>query len=106
MEYGEIPKEWKQANVSPLFKKGQKHLAENYRPVNLTSIVCKLMETFIKRELMTHLINLNLLSPMQWLYLWPFKKNVAAQLPGQVHRGNSEWRSGRFYLPGFCQGIR
>ena len=61
MEDGEIPEEWKQANVSPIFKKDQKHLAENYRPSSLTSIVCKLMETFIKRELMTHLINLNLL---------------------------------------------
>ena len=60
MEDGEIPEEWKQANVSPIFKKGQKYLAENYRPISL--IVCKLMETFIKRELMTHLINLNLLS--------------------------------------------
>ena len=65
----EIPEEWKQANVSPIFKKGQKHLAENYRPISLTSIVCKLMETFIKRELMTHLVNLNLLSPMQFGFI-------------------------------------
>ena len=62
MEYGKIPTEWKQANVSPISKKGQKHLAENYRPISLTSIVCKLMETFVKRKIMAYLIDLDLLS--------------------------------------------
>ena len=36
---------WKDARVTPLFKKGQKSNPGNYHPVSLTSIVCKCMET-------------------------------------------------------------
>ena len=36
----EIPNDWKKANVSPIFKKGARNRAENYRPISLTSIVC------------------------------------------------------------------
>ena len=43
LEEGDIPKDWKQANVSPVYKKGAKNRAENYRPISLTSIVCKIM---------------------------------------------------------------
>ena len=36
---GLVPQDWKEAGVSPLFKKGSKSLPENYRPVSLTSTV-------------------------------------------------------------------
>ena len=47
---GMVPKDWKKAIVSPIYKKGSKHLAENYCPISLTSIVCKLVETLIKKS--------------------------------------------------------
>jgi len=31
---GEVPSDWRQANVIPVFKKGEKYLASNYRPVS------------------------------------------------------------------------
>ena len=37
-----IPNDWKMANVTPIFKKGKKCDAGNYRPVSLTSHVCKI----------------------------------------------------------------
>ena len=40
---GEVPIDWRQANVIPIFKKGEKYLASNYRPVSLTCICCKLL---------------------------------------------------------------
>ena len=40
-----IPQDWKQANVTPIFKKGSRNSVENYRPVSLTSQICKLFET-------------------------------------------------------------
>ena len=40
---GVIPDEWLNANITPLFKKGNKLEPKNYRPVFLTSIVCKVM---------------------------------------------------------------
>ena len=50
MEEGGIPTEWKSANVSPMYKKGSKNKAANYRPISLTSIICKIMESLSKKE--------------------------------------------------------
>ena len=44
MDEGCIPQDWKLACISPIFKKGVRNKAENYRPTSLTSTVCKLME--------------------------------------------------------------
>ena len=54
MDQGEIPQDWKQALVVPIFKKGDKHLPSNYRPVSLTSITCKLLEHIIHSNIMHH----------------------------------------------------
>ena len=62
---GILPTDWKLANVSPVFKKGSKNLAENYRPISLTSIVCRLMEKIMKCQIMNHLLREDLLSPLQ-----------------------------------------
>ena len=53
MDEGCIPQDWKMAYVSPILKKGARNRAENYRPINLTSIVCKLTEYFVKDSIMT-----------------------------------------------------
>ena len=37
---GDVHKEWRLANISPLFKKGDRSLACNYRPVSLTCVAC------------------------------------------------------------------
>ena len=47
--------DWKRANVAPIFKKGKKCDVGNYRPVSLTSIVCKVMESIIKDSVTEHL---------------------------------------------------
>ena len=65
MDEGYIPQDWKMAYVSPRFKKGARDKAENYRPISLTSIVCKLMEPFAKDSIMTHMRAENLLSSKQ-----------------------------------------
>ena len=43
-EKGHVPSIWKQANVVPIFKKGDKSLVTNYRPISLTSVVIKILE--------------------------------------------------------------
>ena len=60
MEEGDIPTEWKSANVSPIYKKGSKNKAENYRPISLTSIICKIMESFTKDRVLAHFTSNNL----------------------------------------------
>ena len=44
---GKTPDIWKEANMTPIFKKGEKYRASNYRPVSLTRIICKQMEHII-----------------------------------------------------------
>ena len=62
---GRIPTEWKLANVAPIFKKGLKHLAEIYRPISLTCILCIITESFLRDVIMVHLRGNYLLSPKQ-----------------------------------------
>ena len=50
---GSIPSKWKVAEVRPIFKKGNKTTPGNYRPVSLTSIVCKVFEGFIRDKLLS-----------------------------------------------------
>ena len=44
LSHGIFPEIWKQANVSPLYKKDDPSLACNYRPISLLSTVGKVME--------------------------------------------------------------
>ena len=46
-----IPDELKDAKISAIHKKGNKKLACNYRPISLTSIVCKCMEKIIRNHI-------------------------------------------------------
>ena len=46
---------WKRGNITPIFKSGSKMTPGNYRPVSLTCIVCKLMESIIRDNIISHL---------------------------------------------------
>ena len=50
-----IPEDWRKALVTPAFKKGDRSNPENYRPIPLTSICCKIAEHVIASQTMTHL---------------------------------------------------
>ena len=63
---GLVPRQWKDAVVVPLHKKGSKASTENYRPISLTSICCKLLESIIKDNLMEFMNDNNLISPSQF----------------------------------------
>jgi hypothetical protein len=54
LDTGQAPSDWRTARVTPIFKKGIKTLASNYRPVSLTSVPCKILEGLIKDNLMQH----------------------------------------------------
>ena len=65
MDIGEIPKEWSLANICPLFKKSDRSLACNYRPVSLTCVPCRLLEHIVCSNIMAHLDEHKLLSDRQ-----------------------------------------
>ncbi|XP_076448293.1 uncharacterized protein LOC143285011 [Babylonia areolata] len=49
---GIVPKDWKRANVLPVFKKGERYRPENYRPISLTSVPCKILEHIVVSTIM------------------------------------------------------
>lgn len=62
VDSGSLPSGWVNANITPVFKKGDVHQAENYRPVSLTSVSCKLLEHVICKHLLNHLERNNILT--------------------------------------------
>ena len=53
-----IPKEWKEAMITPIYKSKARSDAANYRPISLTSQVAKAMEKILKKKIVNYL-NLN-----------------------------------------------
>ena len=51
----EVPLDWRKANIVPLFKKGDRHQASNYRPVSLTSMSCEILEHIVHSNIMNFL---------------------------------------------------
>jgi hypothetical protein len=62
---GNIPEDWRTANVTPIFKKGSRAQVGNYRPVSLTSQISKMMETLIRDAIVQHLERNNLIKNSQ-----------------------------------------
>lgn len=60
-----LPEDWKLDNVVPIFKKGKRRDVGNYRPVSLTCVWCKVMESLLKDKLPKHLQNTDMLSKVQ-----------------------------------------
>ena len=62
---GEVPKIWKHALVQPIFKKGDRGQAANYRPISLTCICCKLLEHIVRTGITKHLESNKIISDAQ-----------------------------------------
>ena len=70
LKTGKIPTTWKVATVTAIFKnKGDKHYAGNYRPISLTSIACKILESIIRDAVMKYLKDNKLISNKQFGFL-------------------------------------
>jgi len=64
-----LPKDWKSANVTAVHKKSDKTVADNYRPISLTSIVCKIMDGIISDALVRHMKTNNFFTDKQFGFL-------------------------------------
>ena len=70
IKHSKIPSAWKLASITAIYKnKGSKHSAENYRPISLTSIACKIMESFIRDSMLNYLKANDILSNEQFGFL-------------------------------------
>jgi len=66
---GLIPHDWKFANTVPVYKKGSKAEVNNYRPISLTNVVCKIMESIIRDHIMKYFLDNDLFSKKQYGFL-------------------------------------
>ena len=51
----QVPTDWKHANFTPIFKKGDKSDPGNYQPISLTSQICKVLESILRDNIVNHL---------------------------------------------------
>ena len=56
LEEGLVPSEWEEVNIMPLSINGSRDKSKHYRPVSLTSVVCKLLETLIRDQMVEFLV--------------------------------------------------
>ena len=63
---GVLPDDWKRANITAIHKKGSKKVAGNYRPISLTTVICKVFETLVRNSLVDYMKDNNLFSSKQF----------------------------------------
>ena len=69
LQEGIVPLEWKEETLFLYSKKGSRNKSVNYRPVSLTSVICKLLETIIRDHMMDFLFKHKLINPSQHGFL-------------------------------------
>ena len=96
---GNVPDDWRHANVSPVFKKGEKYDAANYRPVSLTCICCKTLEHILVSNINKHLALDSILADCQQGFprrrscetqLVQFVHDIISNLDGAMNRGHKQ----------------
>ena len=65
LENGILAIDWTEAIISPVYKKGNDHLASNYRPVSLTCVLSKVMEHIVCKHILSHLDTHRILTQYQ-----------------------------------------
>ena len=65
IDQAQLPNIWKEATVSPIFKKGDRPVPANYRPISLTCVLCKVLEHIVASNISKHFANSNILYDLQ-----------------------------------------
>ena len=69
VESGNIPTQCKEARLSAIHKKGNKKLASNYRPVSITSALCRILEKLVRNQIVEYMQSEKLFSHLQFGFL-------------------------------------
>ena len=83
IQTGSVPTDWKKANVSAIFKKGQRYDLANYRPVSLTCLCCKLLEHVVVSNMMKHVDQHKILTNCQ--HGFRTRRSCETQLVTMIH---------------------
>ena len=87
---GMTPQDWRDAVVAPIYKKGNKHDPQNYRPVSLTSVLCKIHEHIICSSIMSHLDSKGILSKDQHGFRKGFSTNTTVVRCARLGRSHEQ----------------
>ena len=78
LDAGRLPSDWSLGEVTPIFKKGNRHDPASYRPISLTAVPSKVLESLVRDKLLEHMQTSGLLHPAQHGFL-P-RRSCATQL--------------------------
>ena len=106
LQSGKLPADWCRAFVTPIFKKGDKSSAANYRPISLTCILCNVLEHIIASQLVKHMNSHGLLYELQH----GFRENPSCEtqlimLVEELARNASAGKQTDLVLLDFFKGI-
>ena len=90
---GNVPSDWREAPIVPLYKKGPKQLAANYRPVSLTSVASKVLKHIVHSSIMRHFDNNSILTVKQ--HGFQKKRSTVTQLVATIQGIASSLHSGK-----------
>ena len=68
LQSGSIPRDWKQSNVTAVYKHGPCEDPSNYRPISVVPVVAKVLERLVASQLNGYCEDNQLLSPYQGAY--------------------------------------
>ena len=94
VDAGEVPDEWKAAEITPVFKGGNKdrRMPSNYRPIALTCCIARVLEKLINKRLLSYLIQHKILYQHQSGFL-P-KHSTTSQLCFLLHKWHAALERG------------
>ena len=93
LDSGKLLHIWKEANVSPIFKKGDKSDPSNYRPISLTCVLCKVLEYIVATNLTKCLTNSDILFELQ--HVFREKRSCEAHLEMLVNEIAKNMQTGK-----------
>ena len=83
----QFPKSWKQATIIPISKPGRNpSYPENYRPIALTSCLCKTLERMVNHRLVWYLETNNLISNKQCGYKKTLRQHRPLNKPRKLYK--------------------
>ena len=81
------PDQWLEAIITAIYKKGERNIPDNYRPISLTSVISKLFESIVRDAIVAHMSNNKLFAEEQHGFV-P-KRNCATQLLDSLEAWNN-----------------
>ena len=106
LEDGSLSSEWLKANVSPIYKKGDKSSPANYRPISITCILCKIFEHTVAYNVVKHLDSNQILYDLH--HGFRSKRSYKTQLTTlieEIHRNLKEGKQTDIILLDFSKAF-